>query len=156
LNAYNDRNFFGGDNGDRWWTGGASITIVNLMGNKDNMLRFGNDVFTGNSFPRMASSAKFDEKMPFYTYSTNKPPLNYAGQMFFDQPGRPGFNQSLNMGQTYLSMNMGCDLFLIKHVGKFDMWSQNTIHDLTGFHRFLSTVPDQFMVTGGLGTSHNW
>ena len=141
LNVYNDTIKLLGDGGDRWWTGGGSIVITNFLGNSAINLRLGNDVFTGNSIPDMRKSGAVDNDMPTYTYGRDKT-LHYAGQNSVDQ--------SLNTGQTFLRLSSDKGLLQMSHLGKFDMFSQNVIHDYMDFHRFLSTTPDQFNFTGGL------
>lgn len=88
------------DGDDRFWTGGGSATII--TGNGGN-ITFGNDVFTGERNPDHNSTA------------------GYYNQ--------DAYNQSLNMGKTYLSLTtFDGNFYQIAHTGSFDMFSQNVIH----------------------------
>ncbi len=64
----------------------------------------------------------------------------------------PGFNESLNMGRTFISLTTSQDYLELSHSGQFDMFSQNLIHTdlLNGFHLFDSSAPNSFNVTGGI------
>jgi len=145
---YNDNKKLLGDGEDRWWTGGGSLTISNFFGNRNNSIRIGNDVFTGNSIPDMVLSAHKDALMPKYSYGNNKE-LNYAGQSTHDV--------SLNMGRSYFQYSTNNYKMNLFHSGKFNMFSQDLIHDLMDFHRFLSLTPNQINLSGGpsFGTYSN-
>jgi hypothetical protein len=144
FHTYNDTRLFLGDKKDRFYSGGGGITIVNFLGNSENSIIITNDVFTGNSY----NSGKWkdrDKKEPEYQYGGKKEPkfLRYANQSDFDDLWYPGYNQSLNMGQTSIRVNSSFGVFQLGHSGEWDMWSQNGIHDAQDFHRFLSTVKNQ-------------
>lgn len=138
--------------GDRWWTGGGYGTVN--LGNGNNLM-FGTETFTGNSFSTMSVSKPYDNAMPTYNIGS-KTGYHYAGQQYFDsQTGKTtGYNQSLNMGQSFLRINSSSGTFQISNSGQAHMYSQNLIHDylIGGFHRFLSTTPNQFNFTGEINT----
>ncbi|MGP8216921.1 MAG: hypothetical protein ACLQQ4_15245, partial [Bacteroidia bacterium] len=96
FEIYNDTKMMGGGGTDAWWTGGGSVTITNFLGNGHNTLSFGTDVYTGNSYNY---ATKYDTKPVPGT--TNQ---KYAGQSQFDPVSMPGFNESLNMGRTFISL----------------------------------------------------
>jgi len=145
--VYNDQKWFFGDRFDRWFSGGGNFTIANFMGT-DNALTFGNDVYTGASV-NIGEWWKYDENETEYSYGLfNEKTLRYAGQSTFDTD-ISDYNQSLNMGETYFQLSNSQGFIGVSHSGKFDMFSQNSIHDAMNFHRFLSTTENQFNVTGG-------
>lgn len=147
LNIYNDTKIFVGDTEDRWFSGGGSVTISNFLGISSNFLTIGNDVFTGQSMNKSGYEI-LDVNEP--TYTNKNGTFHYAGQSTFDPEEKTGYNQSLNMGQTFLRITNSEGIFQISHSGNWDMFSQDLIHDnQENFHRFLSTVPNQFNLSVG-------
>jgi len=146
-----------GDRGDQGLTGGGSLTIHNLFGNRNLDLTIGSEVFTGRS---VTDNSPFD--FPFRDRHGRY--RLYANQTSFDPAAKPGYNESLNMGRTYLRLNNQWGSFSVSHAGVFDMFSQNLIHDhinvsppiaapdgslITTFHHFRSTTANQWVFSGG-------
>ena len=146
-----------GDRGDQGLTGGGSLTIYSLFGNRNLDLTIGTEVFTGRS---VTNNSPFD--FPFRDRH-GKYKL-YANQSSFDPASKPGYNESLNMGRTNLRLNNQWGSFAVSHAGVFDMFSQNLIHDrinvsppiaapdgslINTFHHFRSTTANQWIFSGG-------
>ena len=145
-----------GDGRDQGITGGGFLTVHNLFGNAEWNLTLGNDVYTGRSI-----SENSPNDFPYQ--DRNGKYRLYANQNPFDQFLHPGYNESLNMGRTYLVINNQWTNFSVSHAGMFDMFSQNIIHDhikttpitapdgslITSFHHFRSTTANQWIFAGG-------
>ena len=155
--AVNPQFLLFGDGNDEGITGGGYLTVHNVFGNPDLDLTIGNDVFTGRSI-RRTTALDFPFLTPSGTYKL------YANQTSFDPAANPGYNELLNLGRTYISMNYEWANFIISHGGTFDMFTQNYIHDnitirppiiapdgslITTFHHFRSTTPNQWIFSGG-------
>lgn len=145
-----------GDGRDQGITGGGFLTVHNLFGNREWHLTLGNDVYTGRSISdNSPSDFPYQDRHGKYRL--------YANQNPFDQLLHPGFNESLNMGRTYLVVNNQWGSFSVSHAGVFDMFSQNIIHDhikstpitapdgslITSLHHFRSTTANQWIISGG-------
>jgi RHS repeat-associated protein len=141
LQIYNDTGKLFGDGGDRWWTGGGSLTFSNFLGNGNNRLTIGNDVFTGNSNTREDINSVLDPQY-MTTYEVGNNTAHYAYQ--------DKYNQLLNMGNTFIRLNTNSGVFQANFVGNWSMISQNTIHDKMFYHRFFSNITDELQYQSGL------
>jgi hypothetical protein len=123
------------DGEDRWWTGsgGVSIDCRGLGKNGLASISINSDTYTGNSYNK-------DELIDDYEYGgVGFFENNYcwANQESFDPVGQPGFNRSLNMAQTKITINQSNGIsYSIARTGPAHFFFQNVIHDALQFHHF--------------------
>ena len=132
VQSYNDVDIFLGDSDDRFWTGGASISVYL---NDGYYLTLGTDVFTG-------------ERNSMRTSHLQNPPRGFP---FLDYDQSP-VDQQLNIGKLFLQLNNYRDNFNfeISSTGRRHMSFQDIIHKLYGIPYFKSTAANQWHIGAGV------
>ena len=123
------------DGEDRWWTGsgGVSIDCRGLGKNGLTSINISSDTYTGNSFNKDELIDDYEDGGVGF-FNNN---FCWANQESFDPVGQPGFNRSLNMAQTKITINQSNGIsYSIARTGPAHFFFQNIIHDALQFHHF--------------------
>jgi len=123
------------DSEDRWWTGsgGLSIDCRGLGNNGLTSININSDTYTGNSHNKDPLIDDYEDGgIGFF-----KNNYCWANQESFDPIGQPGFNRSLNMAQTKITITQSNGIsYSIARTGPAHFFFQNIIHDALQFHHF--------------------
>jgi hypothetical protein len=122
------------DGEDRWWTGsgGLNVDLRGLGNNGLTTFMINSDTYTGNSYNK-------DYLINDYEYGGFSGNNDYfwANQEDFDPIGNSGYNRSLNMAQTRISLVTSDNTtYSFSQTGPNHFMAQNVIHDFLCFHHF--------------------